>query len=386
MNDHRIDRRHFVAAGAAFAAAPLAARAARLDPLGAYFNMPPGGPANARVIQPQPDRLVTDGKILAGAFERPPRDSNLLEADLFQGGARGAWHRKRLMEWFGYGLRTPDWYLGTIIIDAKFLPIASVYLVNRRDKTSFSHDLTAGRVKIARNPWDDRTWARGPGYSVEFVHHLAEGKNEIIIDARMPRKPRVRGRITLTEDLVKMPALSAVVPTVPPHFFYTHKACMPAGGELEIGGEKITLDPGRDLAILDEHRNYAQAPAIWTWGTAGGSDDQGRFLAFNLGDTGGIDQQRWNENCLWVEDRLELLGPVVWTLDRKKTKKPWTVKDQAGRVDLTFTPQNGKDVNVPPLGRYFQMSGHYRGFVKDAAGEKRMVEDFYGCAENGHVG
>jgi hypothetical protein len=329
---------------------------------------------------------VEAGRIRAGLFAAPAGDANLLAAGLFQEGWGAAWRRKRLMEWFGYGLIMREWYLGMIIIDAKVLPISAVYAVNRRDRTTFSHDLLPGRVRVAANPWNDRSWARGPGYDLEFHHDLEEGRHELRLDLKRPGKPRVQGQLFLLEDMELRPSLNAVLPTRPPYFFYTHKACLPARGELEIGAEKIILNPGHDLANLDEHRNFAQTPAQWTWGTAAGYDRQGRLLAFNLGNTGGHDQESWNENCLWLDRRLELLGPVQWIHNRRDPFQPWTVTESHGRVQLTFTPDNGKIVSLPPLGRYYQMAGRYHGFVLLAQGERREINDLYGCAENGDIG
>ncbi len=81
-----------------------------------------------------------------------------------------------------------------------------------------------------------------------------------------------------------------------------------------------------------------------------------------------------------------LLGPVRWTHDRKNPRKPWAVKEIHGLADLTFTPDNGKIVSVPLLGKYYQMAGVYIGFVKDKDGRKLEVKNFYGCAENGAIG
>lgn len=371
---------------AVLAAAPFSAGAGQADDeLARWFLPPEGGLAGSRVIHPAPERLVERGKIRVGLFASPPAEADLLEADLFQDGIRAGWRRKRLMEWFGYGLIHPDWYLGMIIIDAKLLPIAAVYAVNRRDRTVFSHDLTGGRVKVAANPWRGRTGARGPGFKAEFVHLLAEGRHEIKLELERPRRPKLRGELVFYEDLERWPALVASLPTNAPHFFYTHKSFMTASGSLVIGDEKIHFDPGRDLANLDEHRNYADFPVRWTWGSGGG-DDGGGLLAFNLGDTGGSDQERWNENCLWIGDRLELLGPVSWSHDLRDPRKPWTVTELHGRVKLEFTPDNGKVVSLPPLGGYYQMAGSYRGFVVDRAGARHEVRGLPGCAENGAVG
>ena len=380
----KITRRQWLMAAGAMAAAPWAARAADDGELMSWFQLPEGGLAASRVIKPAPPSLVEHGKIRAGLFTQPPRDLNLMQADLFSG-PQAAWRRKRLMEWFGYGLILQDWYLGMIIIDAKLLPISAVYAVNRRDRTTFSHNLILGRVEIAAGPWNNRTWARGPGFELEFVHRLDQGRHEINLNAQRPGKPPVRGKLLLKEDQAAWPSFNASLPTVPPHFFYTHKAYLPAAGELRIGDEKVVLDPQRDLANLDEHRNYAQTPARWTWGTAGGYLG-GKLLAFNLGDTGGVDQENWNENCLWAGNHLELLGPVRWSHDPKNPRHPWTVQEIHGRADLTFTPDNGKIVSAPPLGKCYQMAGNYNGFVMGNDGAKLEIQNFYGCAEHGDIG
>ena len=384
--DGKINRRQCLKVGAALAAAaPFCSWADDSGELMKWFTLPAGGIAAARTIQPAPFRLVENGKIKAGIFGQPPQEINLFDAKIFRDGLKSAWHRKRLMEWFGYGIILRDWYFGMIIIDAKLLPISAVYAVNRRDKTTFSHNLIAGRVEIASGPWNGRTWARGPGFDLEFVHRLDQSRHEINLDVQRAGQPRVRGKLVLTEDMKTRPSLSASVPTIAPHFFYTHKAYMPISGELEVAGEKIILDPRSDLANLDEHRNYAQVPARWTWGTAGG-DYKGKLLAFNLGDTGGTDQESWNENCLWIGDQFALLGPVKWSHDHKNPRNLWTVKEIHGLADLTFTPDNGKIVRVPLLGEYYQMAGKYNGFVKSKDGRELEVKDFYGCAENGDIG
>jgi|GEM_PF-62881 len=381
----RFNRRQMLLTTALLTAGSVSGRAKLNEGLSGWFHLPEGGINSARAIQPAPHRLVEDGKIHAGVFAAPAGQANLSEAELFRG-PKALWRRKRLMEWFGYGVRLQEWYLGMIIIDAKLAPISSVYAVNRRDGTFFSHDMVAGRVKVAAGPWNDHSMARGPGYDLEFVHLLEKEKNAISLDLSMPGKPRIRGEIWLTEDMDKSPPLCAVVPTQPPYFFYTHKACMPAQGSVEIGNEKITLDPRRDMAILDEHRNYAQSPALWTWGTGAAYEGDGRLIAFNLGDTGGIDQEHWNENCLWTGDRLELLGPVKWSHNKKDPFQSWSVREIHGRAELRFSPQNGKTVSLPPLGKYYQMAGHYNGFLVDEQGERHEIENLYGCAENGAIG
>ena len=92
----------------------------------------------------------------------------------------------------------------------------------------------------------------------------------------------------------------------------------------------------------------------------------------------------WNENCLWLDGKLSLLGAVEFEFDRNRHMEPWRIRELTGRTELTFYPEGNK-VENNRLGflemRYFQPCGRFRGFVISDSGEKIEVNDFYGVAE-----
>ncbi len=93
----------------------------------------------------------------------------------------------------------------------------------------------------------------------------------------------------------------------------------------------------------------------------------------------------WEENCLWVGDKLSMLNHVKVEMDHRNLMQPWRAFDAEGRVDITFYLEGGKTINLGPLGRYYQKCGCYRGTVIDDAGEKHVLADYYGCAESTDV-
>ena len=96
---------------------------------------------------------------------------------------------------------------------------------------------------------------------------------------------------------------------------------MKVSGSAQVGADVIEHDPTMHLAALDEFKSYWPIPRRWTWGTGEGKSDKGRRVAFNMVDYYCRDQSWWNENCLWVDGRINFLGAARWTLDERKPDK-----------------------------------------------------------------
>ena len=77
--------------------------------------------------------------------------------------------------------------------------------------------------------------------------------------------------------------------------------------------------------------------------------------------------ERYNENCLWLEGRMIPLPPVK--VERPDgVEGPWLIRDRYGRIDLRFTPLEGKLINLN-LGIislfYYGPVGIYEGRILD---------------------
>ena len=124
---------------------------------------------------------------------------------------------------------------------------------------------------------------------------------------------------------------------------------------------------------------------VWRWATFAGYDANGRLVAANLGDHYTVeDQENNNENGLWLDDRISLLGAAEFDFDPARHMDQWKIREAAGRAELTFTPQCDKVKNVS-LGlvgmKYFQPCGTFNGFIIDDSGERIIINDMFGVAE-----
>jgi len=99
------------------------------------------------------------------------------------------------------------------------------------------------------------------------------------------------------------------------------------------------------------------------------------------------DQVRYNENCLWINNKVWPLPPVKVTRPQGPAGE-WIIQDTEGMVDLVFAPDLKNDVRFN-LGivesDYNGPIGSFRGFIKNGEGEKIQAEFLYGCGEKQYL-
>lgn len=193
--------------------------------------------------------------------------------------------------------------------------------------------------------------------------------------------------IRLTEE----PRDSMVIATPfekPKHFYYNQKIIgMRAEGCCKIGEQVYPFSRGDSFALLDWGRGVWTYKNTWYWSAAQGEID-GHVFGFNLGYGFG-DTSAASENMLFYDGTAHKLGRVDFGIPKKSDGSddllsPWHFTDDAGRLDLVFTPimdrASKTDVLVICSDQH-QVFGRFTGTVRLDDGTAVQLCGFLGFAE-----
>lgn len=308
----------------------------------------------------EPESIVEGRTRRYGRFARRPDDVNPL--DEF-GSLTRPLRRLRLKEWVGFTVLHPEWAASMIVQDAHYLASSEMYVAHRDDGTRHEWSVNArgGSVELPSRLAGSAGIARR-GYSLRYTF-AAGGDHHVDID--LDGAPPAKGRLVL--HAVDASAPLSVSSRLPGGQMYTHKVLFPVSGSLDVGDRTIEFDPGRDLAILDEHRSMLPYRTHWVWGTFGEITSRGTVGA-NFVDRPELPGQE-EESALWGPGTCEPLSDVTFTPAGETD--PWDVSSADGRLDVRFTPQGRKHV-THQLGLfaidYVQMFGTYDGTMTTADG------------------
>ena len=125
----------------------------------------------------------------------------------------------------------------------------------------------------------------------------------------------------------------------------------------------------------------------YDWVSGFGIDAKGRRVGFNLTDNQVKDQVKYNENCLWINNKIYSLPPVRVTRPAGPGGE-WIIQDLEGMVDLVFVPSVANDIKLNAgliAVDYHGPFGSFRGIIKNGSGEKIDAECLFGAGEQKYL-
>jgi len=340
--------------------------------------------------QPTPARMVdAHGQVQFGVFDAPFRELNLQDAHLSWRGVdlpRAA-VRFRLKRWQHFALVLPEVFVGVAAVDAGFLRTTWCHVVDRVAGSQFEHRRLSPLldVRIAEALWDEHTHVHARGYRVDVHNHLAAGEHRLTLRVDPARgKPAVEATLRCAHDLDQIQPLVVVLPVGPNQGMYSHKVALPLSGTLQVGDRIHRAEPETSFAILDIHKAHYPRHTWWRWATFAGRDAAGRAVALNLTQNVNPDDTRYNENGLWVDGRLEHLGPARFEFDRRDVLAPWRLTTGDGAVDIHFQPEGERSENLRAgiiRSVFHQPYGTFTGVVRHG-GQTLRVDQMFGVCED----
>jgi len=330
---------------------------------------------------------IKDGKFQFGTYNKSFEKINLLDAEKPLGNFSPQFLKNfKLKEWQAFQIGNERFFMLVAIYNAKFTGVAQFLIIDKKENKQYFY-------KKQPSPSQLHTPERLTNSSAKY-----ESKN-LNISVNYNDK----GEITLkasSKNYKNLPDFEAeffasleektpqivCIPFAENRGMYSQKSAVTAEGKLKIGENLFSFEKSTSFLILDDHKGFYPNPMVYDWCT-GAKNESEKFIAFNLTDNQSINAEKFNENCLWINDKIYLL-PTVKFSRPQGVLKTWKINDKEGFIDIKFSPNvdNNFLLNVLIIkSDYYGPFGYFKGFIKTPEGEKIIIDNFYGMGEQKYI-
>ncbi|MFC7449376.1 DUF2804 domain-containing protein [Rhodococcus daqingensis] len=295
--------------------------------------------------------------------------------------------RFRIKEWDYYCVLTQDVGLALTIADNGYLGLLGVSWLDFGARAEVTENVMLpfpmGSMGLPASADSGDVTAAHKGMRISFRH--TDGGRSLRID-----HPGFDGGRGLSGELVlAQPARDRMVvatpfPKAPKAFYYNQKInCLPASGEIVVGGRPFAFDPTSAFGVFDWGRGVWTYDNTWYWGSASGLVN-GKPFGFNIGHGFG-DTSAATENMVFVDGRAHKLDEVTFHLpDGTFDGAPWSFTSNDGRFEMTFEPILDRAASIDLVvlrSIQHQVFGRFSGHVILDDGGRIEVVDLLGFAE-----
>ena len=344
-----------------------------------------------RKFDPSPHTIVDKGAFALGRFGTPFRRANMLDVSHpFHYRVPRAIKDWRLKEWQAYQFGDRRWHFLASLYNAKICSFVLFIAYDReRNKRYLIRRMLPGSIfHFSESLTGSDVFYRSARTLLESACDFDTGSMQLTV-VRGSRNPghRFSGRFRFSCGAKVSSPNVVCLPLGLNRAMYSTKILMPMEGEFSIGGESHRFEGPGSMGIIDDHKGYYPYRLSYDWVSGFGADAKGRRIGFNLTDNQVRDQERYNENCLWINNKIWPLPPVKVTRPRGHAGE-WIIQDTQGMVDLVFIPELANDLrfNVGIVeSDYHGPLGSFRGFISNGEGEKIQAELLYGVGEKEYL-
>ena len=304
---------------------------------------------------------------------------------------KAPWFRKKEWDYYYVLSHEGGYGIGVTMSDLGYAGLFAIAWIDLKNRTTTQVDTMSvlPMGKTGFSPTSDKGDVSFRDKKLAISYRLKGNDRIITLDCPGFASPRgevgLSGEIALKRD-PKMDTMCIATSWKENRkaFYLNQKInCMPAAGTVKIGGSEYKFTPDKDFGALDWGRGVWEYSSFWVWASASGFLPDRRRIGLNMGYGFG-DTSAASENCFLLENRIHKLGEVKFTYDNRNFKAPWTMKSPDGRLDLVFTPFFERVAKTDALvlkSEVHQMFGKYSGYVVTDEGEKLVVTDLIGWAE-----
>jgi hypothetical protein len=294
----------------------------------------------------------------------------------------------RIKEWDYYCVMGEEYGVSFVIADNGYMGLLSVtWLDFTTPKTVAELRVPLfprGRMGMPESADVGDIAATHKGLKLDF-RHVSGGRRLTLECASFDGGKGLRGELFLEQPPMDRMVIATPFDHNPNAFYYNQKInCMPARGEITMGGRSYEFTPDRQFGVLDWGRGVWAYDNQWFWGSASGRVE-GRSFGFNIGYGFG-DTSAASENMLFLEGTAHKLDQVTFHIPEDGyDTSPWRFSSNDGRFEMTFEPVLDRIENVDAFvfrSIVHQVFGRFTGTVVLDSGEKIEVCELMGFAED----
>ncbi len=343
---------------------------------------------------PTPRHMVENGKCVFGTFDKEFETMDLLGIE-HPTEAPDLFNKLKLTLWESAEIHLEEGVLLAACCDmGLFGQIMHLFYDKRKKKVySWTAKVPSQKAVVADNLINgSRTECDGKKLSIHYINDFQDGRCHL--EGWQEGKP---GRIAYDFQLTRISEPSVVsIPLADPAVrhrpMYSQKDFFKCSGWLTINGETFHATETA-TAIVDDHKGYYPRKAHFDWVSTMGineTDGEKKWFAFNLTRNQSVDQDKYNENLIWLENSTSLLPPVKVTRDvptlNFKDGAIWTIRDEYDMVNIKFHVYDifRMVTHAKPIVNieYFVAFGELEGYVRDESGKKYIVDGMMGMGED----
>lgn len=317
-------------------------------------------------VKQAPKSVVKGGYPMLGSFNQSIENVNIFDMKSY----RPEFIRNmRLKEWEAFQLTNDDYFILGAIYDIKIVTINILVIYDRNSKKVYKFQETAflKKAKLAKGLRKTKNELKIKEFDFKINNDIQEGSIKI--------KIKIKDQVAIDVEFTSVnDPLVVVMPFSQKRILYSHKEIMKASGEMMLWGKENVFGE-ESIGIIDDHKGQYPYNLKYDWVT-GCSNVKGKVQGFNLTKNQIINQEIYNENCLWIDGKVKTLPPVEFELLKDK----WLIRDEEGLVNVKFILEKSFGINLKAglvAVNYTAPFGLFEGEIAD-----QKIDGFFGMGEN----
>lgn len=249
--------------------------------------------------------------------------------------------RWRVKEWDYYCVLGERYGLALTVADNGYMGLLACSWMDFEARRAWNESVMLpfpmGRMKLPESADAGDIVQKRGDVSLAF-RHAPDGRRLTVDWPSFGKGRGVKGEIALAQPPMDRMVIATPFPKAPRAFYYNQKInCLPASGEVVLGGETFAFSPATDFAVLDWGRGVWTYDNTWYWGSASGLVDGAPF-GFNIGYGFG-DTSAASENMVFWRGRAHKLDQVTFHIPPQGYgAASWRFSSNDGRFEMVFEP------------------------------------------------